>query len=141
MKGKKLGKQSQHVRHVRTKKGVKRKVINPGIRKKKIKKRMGFVNVKGEWIPDTNPYAKKRSLANVDVLIMDNESRRSAKNESWDEGDEAFFKIVIKERKDLSEQLNKPEALLGSEDNAYARLNKLDKILDSMVIRRNKKII
>jgi hypothetical protein len=141
MKGKKLGKQVQHVRRVRTRKGVKKVMINLGIRKKKVKKRMGFVNIKGDWIPDTNPYAKKRSLANVDVLIMDNESPRSARNEPWDEGDEAYFRSVIEERKDLSEQLNKPEELPGSEDDAYARLNKLDKVIDSMAIRRVKKII
>ena len=38
MKGKKLGKQSQHVRRVPTKRGVKRVMINLGVRKKKVKK-------------------------------------------------------------------------------------------------------
>jgi hypothetical protein len=40
MKGKKLGKQSQHVRRVATKRGVKRVMINPGVRKKVVRKRM-----------------------------------------------------------------------------------------------------
>ena len=40
MKGKKLGKQSQHVRVLSTKKGKKKVVINPGHRRKKVKKRL-----------------------------------------------------------------------------------------------------
>jgi hypothetical protein len=40
MKGKKLGKQSQHVRVLSTKKGRKKVVINSGHRKRKVKKRM-----------------------------------------------------------------------------------------------------
>ena len=42
MKGKKLGKQSQHVRRVATKRGVKRVMINLGHRKKKVKKKLEY---------------------------------------------------------------------------------------------------
>ena len=40
MKGKKLGKQSQHVRVLSTKKGKKRVLVNPGRRKKVVWKKM-----------------------------------------------------------------------------------------------------
>ena len=46
MKGKKLGKQSQHVRRVRTKNGKKKVVINPGVRAKGVKKRFKVMSAK-----------------------------------------------------------------------------------------------